>query len=94
MARKLYAKGLHRISNGNYNDYLKEVAAVVGIKKNLTTHVARKTAAMLFLEHGCDLDTIARMCGHTNAAMTKKFYTRIRIERIAAQLPNEGRLEW
>jgi integrase/recombinase XerD len=94
VARKLYAKGLHRISNGNYNDYLKEVAAVVGIKKNLTTHVARKTAAMLFLEHGCDLDTIARMCGHTNAAMTKKFYTRIRIERIAAQLPNEGRLEW
>ena len=82
------------IANGNYNAYLKEIAVIVGIGKNLTTHVARRTAAMLFLEHHCDLDTVAKMCGHNNAKMTKKYYTKIRIQRITAQLSNNGRLKW
>jgi integrase/recombinase XerD len=85
---------LPRLSNGHYNDYLKEIAVITGIKKHLTTHVARRTAAMMFLEHGCDLDNVARMCGHNNAMMTKRYYTKIRIQRISAQLDNAGRLEW
>jgi integrase/recombinase XerD len=89
-----YKGNLPKIANGNYNAYLKEIAVIVGIGKNLTTHVARRTAAMLFLEHHCDLDTVAKMCGHNNAKMTKKYYTKIRIQRITAQLSNNGRLEW
>jgi integrase len=39
-------------SNARYNGYLKEVAAVWGIKKHLTTHTARHTfATTVTLEH-------------------------------------------
>jgi len=30
-----------QISNGKYNAYLKEIAVIVSIEKNLTTHVAK-----------------------------------------------------
>ena len=38
-----------RISNQKYNSYLKEIAEVVGIEKNLTTHMARRTFASTVL---------------------------------------------
>ena len=38
-----------RISNQRYNSYLKEIASIIGISKNLTTHIARKTFATTIL---------------------------------------------
>lgn len=81
-------------SNKHYNLCLKEIALIVGISQHLTTHVARRTAAMMFLENGCDLEIVAKMCGHSNTKMTQKYYTKIRIQKISAQLENAGRLEW
>jgi integrase len=43
------AKLLPIYSNQKYNNYLKEVADLCGIEKNLTTHVARHTFATLML---------------------------------------------
>ncbi len=37
------------LSNQHYNSYLKEIAEIVGIKKRLTTHTARKTFASTVL---------------------------------------------
>ena len=37
------------LSNQRYNSYLKEVAEITGIDKNLTTHIARKTFASTVL---------------------------------------------
>lgn len=52
------------MSNTKFNDYLKTVAAAVGISKNLTTKVARKTFTDGHLnERLTDTDTTARMLG-------------------------------
>ncbi len=49
---------------------------------------------MLFLENGCDLETIAKMCGHLNTSVTKRHYTRIRVNRLETQIPINNRLQW
>ena len=46
----------------------------------------------MFLESGCDFDTVAEMVGHSNALTTKKHYAKIRSRKIASQISSN--LEW
>ncbi len=48
------------------NAYLKELADICGIKKTLTTHVARHTFATFALANGVSIESVAKMLGHTN----------------------------
>ena len=52
------------------NAYLKELADICGIKKTLTTHVARHTFA---LANGVSIESVAKMLGHTNVQMTRHY---------------------
>jgi site-specific recombinase XerD len=52
------------------NSLLKEVAAICGIFKNLTTHVARHTFATQFLENGGQLQVLKELMGHTKIETT------------------------
>jgi integrase len=70
------------ISNQKYNTHLKQLAGLVGIKKRLTTHMARRTAATLYLNMGVPLESVSAMLGHTNTQVTQKHYTRINEGRI------------
>lgn len=59
-------------SNQNYNAFLKEVAIICGINKNLTTHTARHTfATTTTLENGVPLETVSKMLGHTDIRTTQ-----------------------
>ncbi len=58
------------ISNQKLNAYLKEIADICGIKKNLTFHLARHTFATHLLEQGTDLRTIQELMGHTDIKTT------------------------
>lgn len=58
------------ISEQKTNQYLKEIADMVGIKKNLHFHVARHTFATLFLEATNDLATLQKLLGHSNIQQT------------------------
>lgn len=54
------------------NAYLKEVAALCGIKKTLTMHMARHTfATTITLSNGVPIETVSRMLGHTKLATTQ-----------------------
>lgn len=46
---KRYNYRLPRISNQKYNDYLKLLAEVAGVRKNITSHVAKHTFATYLL---------------------------------------------
>ena len=59
------------ISNQKMNAYLKEIADVCGIEKNLTCHVARHTFATLMLSLGVSMESVSRMLGHTNIKTTQ-----------------------
>lgn len=60
-------------SNTKMNAYLKEIQDLCGITKNLTTHVARHTAATLFLNNGTSLDSVAAILGHASTKMTQRY---------------------
>lgn len=61
------------ISNQKLNAYLKEIADVCGIKKNLTFHMSRHTYATLQLAAGTDLYTISKMLTHSTVATTQVY---------------------
>jgi site-specific recombinase XerD len=59
-------------SNQKYNAYLKEIAEVCGIKKTLTSHMARHTfATTVTLSNGVPLETVSKMLGHTKLSTTQ-----------------------
>ena len=56
------------------NAYLKEIADLCGIKKRLTTHVARHTAAtVVFLANAVSMENVAKILGHANIKMTQHY---------------------
>lgn len=60
-------------SNQKMNSYLKELADICGICKNLSTHCARHTFATLTLASGATIDNVAKMLGHANVNMTRRY---------------------
>ena len=55
------------ISNQKLNSYLKEIADLSGIRKNLTFHTLRHTfATTTTLSKGVPIGTVSKMLGHTN----------------------------
>ncbi len=62
-------------SNVKYNAYLKEIASIAGIKKHLTTHLARKTfATTILLQNGINIGVVSRLLGHANVQVTLDAY--------------------
>lgn len=71
------------ISNQKLNSYLKEIADLSGIKKNLTFHLARHTfATTTTLGKGVPIETVSKMLGHTNIETTQ-IYARITNNKIS-----------
>ena len=65
---------LPRISNQKLNTYLKVIAEICGITKDLTHHVARHTfATVICLENNISLEDTSKLLGHTNISTTQIF---------------------
>lgn len=60
-------------SNQKMNVYLKELADICGIRKNLSTHCARHFFATYTLAHGVSIESEAKMLGHSNTNMTRHY---------------------
>jgi site-specific recombinase XerD len=62
------------LSNQKMNSYLKEIADLCGIQKQLSTHVARHTAAtVVFLANKVSMENVARILGHRKLQMTQHY---------------------
>ncbi|WP_350292487.1 site-specific integrase [uncultured Croceitalea sp.] len=60
------------ISNQKMNLYLKEIAVLAKIEKNLTFHMARHTfATTVTLTNGVPIETISKMLGHSKLTTTQ-----------------------
>ncbi len=71
------------ITNEKVNLYLKEIATAVGIKKNLTFHMARHTfATTVTLSNGVPIETVSKLLGHTKVA-TAQIYSRVLEEKLS-----------
>ena len=74
------------LSNQKMNAYLKEIADVCGIKKDLTFHIARHTfATTVTLSNGVPLETVSKMLGHTNLKTTQH-YAKILDKKISEDM--------
>lgn len=70
-------------SNQRYNSYLKELADICGIKKHLTTHIARHTfATTVTLANGVPIETVSSMLGHTSIRTTQ-IYAKVVEEKVS-----------
>ena len=62
------------LSNQKSNAYLKEIADLCGIKKNLTTHLTRHTfATTVTLSNGVPIENVGKMLGHKNLRTTQHY---------------------
>lgn len=69
-------------TNQKYNQHLKQVALVLGIRKRLTTHIARHTVATHYLKAGVPLLSVSAMMAHSNVQMTLDHYAHIQPEMV------------
>ncbi|MEH0153656.1 phage integrase SAM-like domain-containing protein [Limibacter armeniacum] len=81
-----YDYKLPKIGNSGYNMNLKILAEVMGIRKNLTTHVGRRTFSMVQYQQGVRRQTIARMLGHKSERTTDTYYLDMLQISIEAEL--------
>lgn len=62
------------LSNQKSNAYLKEIADLCGITKNLTTHLARHTfATTVTLSNGVPMESVSKMLGHKSLKTTQHY---------------------
>lgn len=62
------------LSNQKMNAYLKEIAAVCEIEKELTFHIARHTfATTVTLTNGVPIESVSKMLGHKNIKTTQHY---------------------
>lgn len=74
------------LSNQKMNAYLKEIADVCEINKDLTFHIARHTfATTVTLSNGVPLETVSKMLGHTNLKTTQH-YAKILDKKISEDM--------
>lgn len=66
------SKVFELISNQKMNEYLKEIAALCGIEKNLTFHTARHTfATTIALNNDIPIEVVSKLLGHKNISTTQ-----------------------
>src|SRR5690554_7628590 len=76
------------ITNQRMNGYLKEIADLCKIKKNLTFHLARHTfATTVTLSNGVPIESVSKMLGHTSIRTTQ-----IRSEEHTSELQSRPHL--
>lgn len=73
-------------SNQRYNAYLKEIADIVGIKKELTTHTARHTfATTILMDNDCPIESIKDMLGHEDIRTTQ-IYAKVTDVKVSGNM--------
>jgi site-specific recombinase XerD len=68
-----------------YNSSLKLIATMIGVKKNISSHVARHTAGMMLADAGVSMEVAAEILGHSGTKHTAVYY-KITNKRIDLEL--------
>lgn len=74
------------LSNQKMNGYLKEIADLCSIAKNLSSHLARHSfSTTITLKNGVSLEAVSKMLGHTNMNTTRQ-YARMVDSRVSDEM--------
>jgi site-specific recombinase XerD len=61
------------LSNQKVNEYLKELASLCGIEKEISFHTARHTFATMMLSNGVPIESLRQMLGHKDLKDTQHY---------------------
>lgn len=76
------------ITNQRMNGYLKEIADICNIQKNLTFHLARHTfATTVTLSNGVPIESVSKMLGHTSIRTTQ-IYAKVVEHKLSEDMQN------
>jgi len=79
---------LPNLSNQKLNAYLKEIADLCEIKKNITFHIARHTfATTVTLNNGIPIETVSALLGHKNLRTTQ-IYSKVIEKKVSEDMGN------
>jgi site-specific recombinase XerD len=74
------------LSNQKMNAYLKEIAGVSEIEKELTFHIARHTfATTVTLTNGVPIESVSKMLGHKNLRTTQ-YYAKVLDRKVSEDM--------
>lgn len=83
---------LPKMSNPKFNAYLKEIADVVGIKINLTHHIARKTfATTVLLYNDVPMEIVSQLLGHSKIQTTQEHYAKVVQKKVSEHILKLGK---
>jgi integrase/recombinase XerD len=80
-----------KISNQKFNEYLKEIAEIIGITKNLTHHIARKTfASTVLLYNDVPMEIVSELLGHSKLSTTQEHYAKVVNSKLSQHIIDLG----
>jgi site-specific recombinase XerD len=80
-----------KISNQKFNEYLKEIANIIGISKNLTHHIARKTfASTVLLYNDVPMEIVSELLGHSKLSTTQEHYAKVVNSKLSQHIIDLG----
>ncbi len=62
------------ISDQKFNEHLKRIGEMAGIRKNITNKVARHSYVQLLMSKGVERQFVSRMVGHSEEDTTQEYY--------------------
>ena len=71
------------VNLSSYNAQLKQVALIAGIKKTLTSHMARHTFATSALHNGIPIEVVSKMLSHADIGTTQ-LYAKVLADDVMA----------
>lgn len=75
------------ISNQKFNSYLKEIAELTGLTKNLTHHIARKTfATTVLLYNDVPMEIVSKLLGHSKMSVTEESYGEVIQKKVSEHI--------
>jgi integrase len=75
------------ISNHKFNSYLKEISAILGIEKNLTHHIARKTfATTVLLFNNVPMEIVSELLRHSNMNIMQSHYGKVLQKKVSEEI--------
>jgi site-specific recombinase XerD len=73
-------------TNQKMNAYLKEIAAVCGIEKNITFHIARHSfATTITLQNDVPIESVSKMLGH-KSIKTTQHYAKVLDKKVSSDM--------
>ena len=81
------SNALPKFSNQKMNSYLKEIGDIVGVKKRITHHTARKTfASTVLLYNDVPIEIVSELLGHSSIKITQDYYGKVVQKRVGAEI--------